>query len=404
MSLVIVGVSHRTAPLPVLERLAIPPGETDHLLAQLRVVAPPCFVLSTCNRTEICATTLHAADAFLHLLADRAGISVGDLRQYAYILEHEQAVTHLLRVASGLDSMVLGEDHIQAQLKRALAAARGAEMLGPTLERLGAIALGCGKRVRTFTGVGQHSVSLETLAVEEALARTPVTGPHDVLVLGSGASAGIVVRHLRARGVAVTVVGRSHHAANTLADESHAAWLPWEQLPEALVHAQMVFSCTSAPHPVLTAETLARRVDRRGAAPLLCVDIGMPRDVDAAVDTLPGMSVIRLEELAATAAQHRAERERHLPAAEAIVAREARRFAEWLQTRATVGEIVARRQRAEFLAEMELKRALARLQTSSAHDRAVLAELARRLTRKLMHEESRADIAEPGDTLAEAAS
>lgn len=404
MSLFIVGVSHRTAPLPVLERLAISPGETDHMLAQLRMFAPQCFVLSTCNRTEICAATSRAADAFLHLLADHADLSVGELRQYAYILEHGDAVTHLLRVASGLDSMVLGEDHIQAQLKRALAAARGAEMLGPTLERLGAIALGCGKRVRTFTGVGQHSVSLETLAVEEALARTASTGAHGVLVLGSGASAAIVVRHLRARDVAVTVVGRSHHAANALADESQAAWRPWEQLPEALVPAQIVFSCTSAPHPVLTADTLARRVDQRGAAPLLCVDIGMPRDVDAAVDSLPGMSVIRLEELAATAAQHRAERERHLPAAGAIVAREARRFAEWLETRATAGAIVARRQRAELLAEMELKRALARLQTSSAHDRAVLAELARRLTRKLLHEESRAGTTEQDDAFAEAAS
>ena len=394
VSIIAVGASHRSAPLSLLEQLSVSPGGLEHLLSRLKPLVAEGFVLSTCNRTEICAVagdgSAAIGDALIELLAERAGIAAAGIARSFYCLTDDAAIRHVLRVASGLESMVLGEDHIQAQLKRALAAARGAEILGPTLERLGAMALSCGKRVRTFTGVGQHSVSLESLAVEVALSQAGPLGDGEVVVLGSGTSARIVVRQLRSLGVPVLVVGRTYHSASALATEADATCLPWEQLAEALVPARVIFSCTSAPHPILMVETLSRRLRERGDVPLLCVDIGMPRDVDAAVQLLAGVSSIRLDQLGVMAAQHRAARERHVPAADAIVERELARFSEWQRVRGAAGQIVERRARAQAVADLELKRALARLQTTSAHDRAVLADLTRRLVRKLMHEETEA--------------
>lgn len=392
MHTLVVGASHVTAPLPLLERLSVPPGELDHLLSRLGEVVDESFVLSTCNRTEIYTAwrddSADPAPLLLALLADRAGVRSGELRPMTYTRSGRQAISHALRVASGLDSMVLGEDQIQAQFKRALAAARGQETLGPTLDRLGAAALGCGKRVRSFTGIGRHSISLESLAAQVALRHLEGRAPGDMVVVGSGSSAGIVARHLRALGMSVTIVGRTHRAASGLAEEADAACAPWERLPEMLITARAVFCCTSAPHPVLTLEVLARRLRERPGAPLVCVDLGMPRDVDDAVAALDGVQVLSLADLGAVADAHRSARARHLPAAEAIVERETRRVEHWLASRLAAGAISERRARAEALADAELRRALSRLQTTNAHDRAVLAELARRLVRKLMHEET----------------
>ena len=385
----VVGANHTSAPLHLLERLSVAPGVLELFLQRLRGSVDEALVLSTCNRTEIYAVLGDEAqdvEPMLRVFAERATASVDELRAHVYAYADATAVKHALRVASGLDSMVLGEDQIQAQMKRALAAARLVELLGPTLDRLGAAALGCGKRVRAFTGVGHHSVSLESIAVDAAAARVGPLAAHPVVVLGSGSSAGIVTRQLRQHGAAVTIVGRSHGSAATLAADAEAEYLPWEELHEALVHPRVVFCCTSAPHPVLTRETMSRRLAERPESPLVCVDLGMPHDIDHALATIPNVEVVSLEELGRIAATHRAARARHVPDAEIIVDRETARFLAWLQARRAAPAITITRARAEAVAESELRRALARLQSANAHDRAVLGELARRLTRKLMHD------------------
>lgn len=388
MTILIVGVSHRTAPLHVLERLSLGPAALDSLLGRLKSAVAEAFVLSTCNRTEICAVTAdaaHDAERLLQLLAELAGDPVDALRPVARMLTNQDAVLHALRVASGLESMVLGEDQIQAQFKRALASARGMEVLGPTLDRLGAAALACGKQVRACTGIGQHAVSLESLAVRTALDHLATRHDGHAVVLGSGSSAALVTQQLRDAGLRVTLVGRRQAAAADLAAVRGAECAPWEQLPDVLVGADAVFCCTAAPHPVLTVDTLARRRQARPETPLVCVDLGMPRDVEPTVAALPGVTLVALRDLAGVADAHRAARARHVPAAEGIVAQEAQRFAGWLETRGAVGAITQRRAEAAAVADAELGRALARLQTTSAHDRAVVADLARRLVGKLMH-------------------
>ena len=390
MRIIAAGASHATASFELLERLSVPAAEWEAALTQLKLIVSEALILSTCNRTEIYAVLPSDVNEtqVLQWLAARTGENVATLEASAYVHLDEDAVRHALRVASGLDSMALGEDQIQSQFKRALHAARAAEALGPNLERLGAAALGCGKRVRAFTGLGRHALSLESIAVESALSGRQASDGSSVVVIGSGNSASIVMRHLRDRDVRdVAVVARSAGRAGALADAG-ARVVEWDLLPELLVAADIVFCCTSAPHPVLTPELLLRRRIVHAGRPLLCVDLGMPRDVDPAVAEINGMSVVSLDALGREAAARREDREHHVPAAEAIVEREAGRFFDWLDTRDSAAEIVRLRAHADAVAETELRRALARMHSLPARERAIIADLARRVARKLAHQQT----------------
>lgn len=343
MPIVVVGCNHRSAPLELLERLSVPASGLGDALARITPAVREGLILSTCNRTEIYAATGHAgsgADVLVRILADRADIGIDELSAHAYVHANQDAVSHALRVASGLDSMVLGEDQIQAQWKRALAHARAAGALGPAMERLGAAALSCGKRVRTFTGIGRHAVSLESLAVREVASRLGTLDRRHVLIIGSGESAALIVRHARAAGSArITVMSRALSRAQDFARELRADAAGIDALPDVLAGVDAVFSCTSAPHPVLGADHLSQRVSRRPMDPIVCVDLGMPRDVDASVEAVAGAQVVRLEALSGLADTHRAERRRHVPAAEAIVASETARFLEWQSARGSAAAI-----------------------------------------------------------------
>jgi len=334
--ILIVGVHYATAPRRLLERVAVSSHDLARALLHLKAHVPESFVLSTCNRTEVyAAIEADASDDALHaFLAEWSGAPPHDLRRAVRVREYTGAVEHALRVTAGLDSMVLGEDQIQAQMKRALAAARDVGALGPTLERLGAAALTCGKRVRTLTGVGRHSVSLESLAVREAAQRHGDLRAASILLIGAGEAAASIARHLaHAAARMVTVISRSRERSASVAAPAGFATGALSELGEALTHTDVVFTCTSAPHPVVTTEWLAHRLALREGAPLLCVDLGVPRDVDDAVASLPGVTVVGLDDLSGVAAAHRAQRASEVPAAEAIVTAETSRFLAWLRAR-----------------------------------------------------------------------
>lgn len=357
MSIIAVGCSHSSASLAVLEPLGVPASEVAAVLAQLQRVATEALVLSTCNRTEVYALVDHPtsdADRIVQVLADRARMRADELRAELYVHQDAAAVRHALRVASGLESMVLGEDQIQAQWKRALGHARAAATLGPVLDRLGAAALSCGKRVRTVTEIGRHSVSLESLAVRAVSHRLGALKGRDVLLIGTGESAALIARHLRgAHEARLTVASRSFEKAQTFANHIGARPVRVEDLPHVLAHADSVFCCTSAPHAVLAAEHLTERVATRPGDPLVCVDLGMPRDIDDSVATVAGAQVISLTELAALAEQHREQRRRHIPAAASIVDAEAARFLEWRTARGSAATMARLRAHAEALGATE---------------------------------------------------
>lgn len=389
--MVVVGCNHSGAPQTLLERLAIPAGELGPALLALKQSVREALVLSTCNRTELYAVTGHAAtgaELLLRTLAARAGLTAAELRAHAYVHSGPDAVRHALRVASGLDSFVLGEDQIQAQWKRALAHARVADTLGPTLDRLGASALSCGKRVRTFTGIGQHSVSVESLAIRAAvyaLGAQTLAGRR-VLVLGAGESAAIVVRHLRAHGATdVTVMSRSLDRASAFAIEAGVAAEPIQRIGELVPAMDAIICCTAAPHPVLGHAHFSEWGRRPAGRPLVCVDLGMPRDVEEAVATVGDVRVITMDELSSLAGQHRAERRMHVPAAEQIVAAETARFMEWTSSRGSAAAVARLHEHARTIADVEADVALARLPHLAPRDREIVTAMARRIVNKLLH-------------------
>ena len=387
MRIVVVGVNHASGPSELRERLSLAPGELEATLGELKSIAREGFILSTCNRVEVYAVVGHdvsGADALMRFLADRSGLDIVTVRASCYVHAGAPAVSHLLRVASGLDSVVLGEDQIQGQVKRALDAAREAGTLGATLDRVGSAALACGKRVRTFTGIGQHTVSLESLGVRAASERMNGLKSKRVLILGAGESAALVARHLASAGAKITITSRSVTRARALAATAHADARRLADLPQTIAEMDAVFACVSAPRPVLTPAML-ERAPRGEKRPLVCVDLGMPHGIDPAVERSRGVALVNLDQLATMAESHRAVRREHIPAAESIVKAEAGRFLEWLNARGVTQAIVALNSHADAVAEHELARVMPRLKALSPREREIVAELAHRIVRKLTH-------------------
>jgi glutamyl-tRNA reductase len=385
-SIVVAGCSWSSTPVPLLERLSVPAADVAGILQSFASGGREALLLSTCNRVELYALTGHAVsgqEMILEVLARRAEMTADELRPYAYWYAEADAVRHAATVASGLDSMILGEDQILSQWKRSVASAREVGAIGPVLDRMGTAALAAGKRVRALTEIGRHAVSLESLAVRALLEHLDAPATCRLVIVGAGESASIVVRQLVGSGVAanrITVASRSRERALALARESGAVAITLDQLPGALVLADGIICCASAP-AVLDAPMLRGRPSRA----LVCVDLGLPRNVDDSVRQLPYVRSVALEELSVRAAEHRRERERHVPAARAIVDTSVATFMAWKETRG-VGRSVGRLQsHAQGVAERELEQALARLPRLDPREREVVTAMARRIVARLMH-------------------
>ena len=388
MQIVVVGLNQNSAPVAVRERLAFVPGELPRALEALRNHVAEGFILSTCNRVEIYSVAGHAdsgAQLLGHFLAETRGFPPDELRPLLYSHGHEAAVAHLFRVASGMDSMVVGEGEVLSQVRAALDAAYAAGTLGPVLRRLGSAAVGAGKRVRARTGIGRNPLSVVTLALQAAATRgRPVTGA-SVLVLGAGETAETVLRHLDgASPRRVTVVSRRHERAATLAARYGAASAPADRLPEVLADVDVIVGCTSAPEIVIHAgDVVAAR--RSGSRRLICLDLGVPRDIDPAVRDIDGVTLVDLDELQAAANENRARRVHEVDAAEVVVAGEVERFMEWWRSRQVVPTIAALRAYAAEVRDAEVAHALARLGDLPARDAFVVRALAQRIIGKLLH-------------------
>jgi glutamyl-tRNA reductase len=388
VQIVVVGLNQNSAPLAVRERLAFVPGELPRALEGLRNHVAEGFILSTCNRVEIYGVAGHAdtgAQLLGRFLAETRGFPPDELRPLLYSHSHEAAVGHLFRVASGMDSMVVGEGEVLSQVRAALEAARAAGTLGPVLRRLGSAAVGAGKRVRSRTAIGRNPLSVVTLALQAAAARgCPVTGA-SILVLGAGETAETVLRHLDgASPRRVTVASRRYERAASLARRYDGAPVRMDDLATALAEADIIVGCTSAPELVIHAGdiTAARPA---GMRQLLCLDLGVPRDIDPAVRHLPGVTLVDLDELQAAADENRARRVGEVAHAEVVVAAEVERFMDWWRSRQVVPTIGALRAYAAAIRDAEIAHALARLGDLSPRDAFVVRALAQRIVGKLLH-------------------
>ena len=326
-ALLVLGLSHRTAPLEARERAALPEPAARRLLGALREApdVAEAVVLSTCNRTEVYAVAGGAATLARELVAHTA-LTASELEAVAFVKAGEDAVRHLFRVAAGLDSMVLGEPEIRAQVRRAVDAAAGEGMLGPRLAALFRAALGAGRRVRARTGIGRGAMSTSAVTVELARRALGDLAGCRALFVGAGKMAEATARALLREGVSqVTVANRTPAAAEELAARLGGRGVGLGALRAELAGADLVVACTDAPGPVV------RRADVAGALagrrkPLVCIDIAVPRDVEPAVAGLDGALVLDLDDLRRVAAANRAGRELEARRAEAIVATEVRRF------------------------------------------------------------------------------
>jgi glutamyl-tRNA reductase len=388
MTLALIGVNHKTAPIELRERIAISREElpeTTRALAAVPGVAE-CMIVSTCNRVEILAA-LESSDVDVNSFLHRHfGLDPALLAPHLYTHRDQEAVRHLFRVAASLDSMVVGEPQILGQVKEAFAAAHAAGTIGGQLEHLLQSTFAVAKRVRTDTEIGSNSVSIASVAVELARKIFGSLQGRTVFLVGAGKMSELAARHLVQQGAgAILVTNRTQERARRMAESFAGKVIPFEELYEAASQADIVISSTGAPHPIFRREHGQAFLHRRRNRPMFFIDIAVPRDVDPLMGKLEGIFVYDIDDLQQVAVAHLSERSREAAAAEALIAGEVERFHQRQLTVNAAPAIVALQRQAEEIRQAELKRAQARLGPLSAEQIAAVEALTRGLVNKFLH-------------------
>lgn len=392
MHIVAVGLNHRTAPVEVRERLAFSPRQLRQALAELRTceACKGCIILHTCNRTEIYAAVTQPEQgigAILAFLGRKCGFAAEELRPYLYTYSDYDAVGHLFRVAAGLDSMIVGETQILGQVREAYEVAREEGMSNGVLNTLFQQAISAGKRVRTETRIDQNAVSVSYAAVELAKMAMEGLEGRTVLVVGAGKMSTLAAEYLVANGVSTVLVSnRSYEKAAELAVRLNGQAVPFEELYASLAKADIVLSCTSAPHYVIRREGVEAVLTSRGGRPLILIDIAVPRDVEPAVAELPGVSLYDIDDLEQVVEDNLARRRELAKVAENIIAEEINSFLTWLSTLSVVPTIVALKERGERIKQAELQRAFNRLGSVGPREKKIITALANSIVNQLLHD------------------
>ncbi|MBF9073485.1 glutamyl-tRNA reductase [Streptacidiphilus fuscans] len=393
MSLLVVGLSHRSAPVQLLERAALTDHQPSRLLHAAAAVAPvgEAALVNTCNRIELYADVdkFHAGVENLStLLAEHSGVGLEELTPHLYVHYEDRAVHHLFSVACGLDSMVVGEGQILGQLRDALNTAQDQHTAGRSLNELFQQALRVGKRAHSETAIDKAGQTLVTFGLQQL---AEVCGPAEgkrALVVGAGSMSSLAAATLVREGVGELVVAnRTLAKAERLAAQLGGTAVPFGEVGAALAEADLVISCTGAAGIVLTAEMVEAAAEKRSAfaLPLALLDLAMPRDVDAAVQALPGVHLVDIESLA-TAAQHTSSGALDLDAVRRIVTDEVEAFGAAQRAAAITPTVVALRAMASELVNAELERLDGRLPGLDERTRAELQQTVRRVVDKLLHQ------------------
>ena len=390
--LLAVGTSHKTAPLSLRERIALTDNAAEPLLHEL--TAHPAIgeavAVSTCNRTELyllVTDPVEAESAVLALLARRAGIRPTELLDGIYALRNCDAARHLYRVASGLESMIVGEAEVQGQVKRAYEAALAARTTGPMTNKLFRAALATGKRVRTETAISAGRASVASVAVDAAQDALGDLADRHVLLIGAGETAELTARALHDHGVTTMfIANRRRDRAIALAQQFGGASGSFDALPSELARADIVISSTSSPHALLGAEELAVAAGERHGRPLLLIDLAVPRDIDPACGELPGVTVVDIDGLQAQVRRHISVRKAEARRAEGIVEEEIQSFAGWLGTLEVMPTVTALREHADGIVAQVLAENAGRWEALSERDQKRMEALARAVANRLLHE------------------
>jgi glutamyl-tRNA reductase len=389
MRLFAVGLSHRSAPLELRERVDFartgPVAALEALAA--RNVAREMAVLSTCNRAEvyIAADDDAAVEGLLSFFAEFHGVDADALAPHLYVHHGADVARHLFRVAAGLDSLVVGEPQILGQVKSAYTVAADAQYTGTILNRLFHLAFTAGKRVRSETGLGEGAVSVSCAAI--ALARKifgDLAGLR-VLILGSGEMAKLTGIHLRAQSVReVTIASRTRAAADRLAAQVSADVVDWTDVPAALERADILVAATGAPAAILSRAEVERAMKARRGRALFIIDIAVPRDVEPEAGDLEQVFLYNIDDLQGIVQENLVRRTAELERADAIVSAETARFAAWLQSRDIIPTVVALRERFESIRRAELQRLRPRLAALPPDAQAQVDHITRLIVEKLL--------------------
>jgi len=387
----LLGVSHRTAPVDLRERLDF--SSRDLGAAVEAVATRPSLtesvVLSTCNRSEIYVASTdpaRARDELIAFLSEYHHVPAHAFQPHLFALENSAAVAHLFRVAAGLDSLVIGEPQILGQVKDAFQSAASKRCVGPVLSNAFRWSFGVGKRVRTETALGEGAVSVSFAAV--ALARK-IFGRLDgrrVLVVGAGEISSLTAQHLRSHGVGeIVITSRTHAHAETLAAEVGGIAVPWDGMAKALGSADIVITATGSQRPIITRTQLESVHTRRGN-PLFIIDVAVPRDVDASVGDIEQVFLYNIDDLQMIVQENLSRRAAEIERAESIVNEEVARFMAWQRSRSAVPTVVALRQRFESIRRSEFQRLEGKLQGLTPEARSRVDEVTRLIVEKLLLE------------------
>ena len=397
MQLLTLGLNHTTAPLAVRERVAFVPEEICTTIGRLREkLADPAggkiseaAIVSTCNRTELyCAAAEpeRAQVALQEFVAVEKQLSLDELQRHTYVLPQASAVRHAFRVASGLDSMVLGEPQILGQMKQAEKLARSAGGLGLMLNHLFQRTFAVAKEVRTTTEIGTQSVSMAAAAVRVAQRIFGNLGGEHILFVGAGEMVELTATHFAAQHPkSITVANRTLERAQLLAHRFHANAIKLSELPDTIAHYDIVVSCTASSLPIIGLGMIERAIKSRRRKPMFIVDLAVPRDVEPEVARLDDVYVHTVDDLGRIVQSGSESRQAAVAQAEAIIESRVRDFEEWIKARRVVPVIQDLRSRADALRRRELERALKQLARGEAPE-VVVEHLSQALTNKFLHD------------------
>ncbi len=392
----VVGISHLTAPVEIRERFAFAPAEAEAALGVLRTgtEVEEAVLLSTCNRTElyVCPGGNERVQAAAErVLSEKAGEVVGGTKQYLYRHDGEASVRHLYRVAGGLDSLVLGEAEIQGQVKDAYELAGGnpatPPLAGPILHRLFQSALSAGGRIRSTTPIGEGASSVASVAVELARKIFGSLEGRQVMILGAGTTAELVVEALGRDGIRGLVVSnRTYERATELASRLSGRSVHFDEMPFELAKTDILIASTAAPHPLVTRDGFRHAREGSAGGPLLILDLAIPRDVQPEVGHEANVFLYNVDHLHEIMDDNLLKRQESVPEAEAIVEEYARDFLHWYGTRGVVPVIRGLRARWDDVRQRELERLWQKLSHVSADDRDVVEAFSKQLLNKLLHD------------------
>lgn len=392
MKTLTIGVSHRTAPVELRERLAFSEKETPEALARIIALehVREAALVSTCNRVEIYAASDRpdeAAARIKEFLADRRPVSYEEIENHAYEYIGEDAVKHLYRVCAGLDSMVLGEPQILGQMKDSYRVAAHANSTGVILNKMFHKAFQAAKRIRTETRVGNYAVSVAGTAVELAAKIFGELSECSALLVGAGNMGELTAQHLVGAGVSeILITNRTYETAERLAGKFGGSPVRFDELDCTLPRADIIIATTGAPRPVISYRMVHDALKARKHKPVFLIDIAVPRDVEPKVNRLEGAYLYDIDDLRDITEVHRRKREQEAAMAEVIVAEEVAKFRAWQATLDVVPTVICLRSRFEEVARHEVQKALDSVPEAGEKERSAIELLGHNIVQKLLHE------------------